>query len=86
MTDAELLRLSGLFFVVVVVAFYAYQARKNKDKRLMSVSVFSWMLHSFIFYIALVFFHDRFEVQFINLWSHVLKIQGYITLIIIGAF
>lgn len=86
MTDTEALRLFGLFCALVVSTFWAYKYMRYKYRRRgIAGFILSWMLHSIVFYVSLIFFRDSFTIEIINIWSHALKIQGYITLIIIGA-
>ena len=84
MTETEMVRVLGLFLVIVVSIVWIWKYRKVPIKRVDAFFVLSLMLHSFIFYITLCFFKGLLTPTQINIWSHAIRVQTYITLILIG--
>ena len=84
MTETEMVRGLGLFFVIVVAIVWIWKYKKVPIKRVDAFFVLSLMLHSFIFYMALFFFDGSLTPTQINIWSHGIRVQTYLTLILIG--
>lgn len=73
----------SIFIVSCVIFLELLAICKKREKWLMSVPVVLWMAHTLIFYISLP---NMTNVILINSWSHNLRLQGQITMLLLGAY
>lgn len=77
---------AALLFALIALVIEIIWANKYRAHWLMAVPMIIWLLHSVVYYLAIVLIPPQYGVTNYSDWSSVLRLHGYMTIAMIGAY
>jgi len=79
-------QLTSMIVIILAIAVEVWWMLTHRDKYLIAIPNIIWLVHALVFYIALLYYFPNHDKQLFNEWGAALRLQGYITVLMMGLY